>query len=92
MSTLATLAEGDLDARADALLASWELLLASPLPNTEALLEAAAVLASIRLDPDTIDRLIRESSMSAETVADFYRQTEFGRELHHRGVDVGHEG
>ncbi|HST84160.1 MAG TPA: hypothetical protein VLL08_20665 [Kineosporiaceae bacterium] len=29
--------------------------------------------------------------MSVETIADFYRETEFGRVLHHRGHDEGLE-
>ncbi len=62
-----------------------------PGPQQDALLEATAVLATIRLDVHTIDRIRRETGMTVESIADFYSATEVGRELLNRGNRRGIE-
>ncbi len=63
----------------------------TPGPQQDALLEATAVLATIRLDGPTIDRVRRETGMTVESIADFYSETEVGQELMSRGNQQGIE-
>lgn len=67
------------------------------------LLEFATVLATIRLDSNTIDTIIREAVMTVESLVEFFRDTEMGKkaiqeglrrgleEGHHRGLEEGRD-
>lgn len=93
LAPLAVLAAGDRQARARSLVAAVNAIQAgteSGLAQAQ-LLEAAAVLATIRLDGLTIDQIRRESGLSVESIADFYSETEVGRELVNRGREQGLE-
>jgi hypothetical protein len=91
LAPLAVLAQGDRESRARALFRAVSVIQAQPGPRQAQLLEAAAVLATIRLDGPTIDLIRRESGMSVESIADFYSETEVGRELLNRGIEQGLE-
>jgi hypothetical protein len=91
LAPLAVLAHGDRESRARALVAAVNVIQARTEsgPQQAQLLEAAAVLATIRLDGLTIDQIRRESGLSVESIADFYSETEVGRELVNRGIEQG---
>jgi len=91
LAPLAVLARGDQATRARSLASAVNLIQSQPGPQQSQLLEAAAVLATIRLDGPTIDVIRRESGMSVESIADFYSETEVGRELLNRGLEQGLE-
>jgi len=93
LAPLAVLAEGDRETRARSLVAAVSVIQARTEsgPGQAQLLEAAAVLATIRLDGLTIDQIRRESGLSVESIADFYSETEVGRELVNRGIEQGIE-
>jgi hypothetical protein len=93
LAPLAVLAEGDRQARARSLVAAVNAIQTGTEsgPGQAQLLEAAAVLATIRLDGLTIDQIRRESGLSVESIADFYSETEVGRELVNRGIEQGIE-
>jgi hypothetical protein len=93
LAPLAVLAEGDRQARARSLVAAVNVIQTGTEsgPAQAQLLEAAAVLATIRLDGLTIDQIRRESGLSVESIADFYSETEVGRELVNRGIAQGIE-
>jgi hypothetical protein len=93
LAPLAVLAEGDRLTRARSLVAAVNVIQAGTEigPAQAQLLEAAAVLATIRLDGLTIDQIRRESGLSVESIADFYSETEVGRELVNRGIEQGIE-
>jgi hypothetical protein len=89
LAPLAVLAQGDRETRARALVRAVSLIQTQSGPHQAQLLEVAAVLATIRLDGPTIDLIRRESGMSVESIADFYSETEVGRELLNRGIEQG---
>jgi hypothetical protein len=93
LAPLAVLAQGDRQARARSLVAAVNVIQSGTEsgPGQAQLLEAAAVLATIRLDGLTIDEIRRESGLSVESIADFYSETEVGRELVNRGIEQGLE-
>ena len=93
LAPLAVLAMGDRQGRARSLVAAVNVIQAGTEagPGQAQLLEAAAVLATIRLDGLTIDQIRRESGLSVESIADFYSETEVGRELVNRGIEQGIE-
>jgi hypothetical protein len=91
LAPLAVLAQGSRESRAYALARAVNLIQTRSGPLQAQLLEAAAVLATIRLDGPTIDVIRRESGMSVESIADFYSETEVGRELLNRGLEQGLE-
>lgn len=93
LAPLAVLARGDRSIRARSLVAAVSVIQAQTEagPQQAQLLEAAAVLATIRLDGHTIDQIRRESGLSVESIADFYSETEVGRELVNRGIEQGLE-
>jgi hypothetical protein len=93
LAPLAVLAEGDRQTRARSLVAAVNVIQTGTEsgPAQAQLLEAAAVLATIRLDGLTIDQIRRESGLSVESIADFYSETEVGRELVNRGIAQGIE-
>jgi hypothetical protein len=86
---LAVLAKGDQDSRAKALSAA--LAMADKEPDRQMLIDAALTLATITLDRSTLDRVREETGMTIETVADFYSETEVGRELLGRGREAGRD-
>jgi hypothetical protein len=93
LAPLAVLARGDRPTRARLLVSAVNVIQAQTEsgPQQAQLLEAAAVLATIRLDGLTIDQIRRESGLSVESIADFYSETEVGRELVNRGIEQGIE-
>jgi hypothetical protein len=91
LAPLAVLAQGSREIRAQSLASAVNVIQSAPGPQQGQLLEAAAVLATIRLDGPTIDQIRRESGMSVESIADFYSETEVGRELLNRGLEQGLE-
>jgi hypothetical protein len=91
LSVFAAIAAGDNETRAAGLARALALIETLPPTRTVALREAATVLATIRLDPHTIDQIGKESGMTVETIADFYSETAAGRELINRGVGQGLE-
>jgi hypothetical protein len=54
-------------------------------------LEFAGLLASIRLDPTTIERIIEEAGMTAESIAEFFRPTKTAQLLLNEGREEGRE-
>lgn len=91
LAPLAVLAKGSQETRAQSLASAVDLIQSQPGPQQSQLLEAAAVLATIRLDGITIDEIRRESGMTVESIADFYSETEVGQELVNRGLEQGRE-
>jgi hypothetical protein len=55
-------------------------------------LEFAGLLASIRLDPTTIERIIEEAGMTAESIAEFFRPTKTAQLLLNEGREEGRTG
>ena len=89
LAALSSLAQGDTATRAEGLADAYARIQTLPETEIAALLEAADVLATIRLDPNTIEQIRKELGMSVKAVADFYSQTEAGRELMHRAEANG---
>jgi hypothetical protein len=55
------------------------------------LLEFTTVLAVIASDPAVVEKIIEETEMTVESVAEFYRDTGFGRRLRDEGREEGRE-
>jgi hypothetical protein len=91
LAPLAVLASGDQGRRAQSLAGAFEMIRSGTTPGSgqDQLLEAAAILATIRLDRLTIDQIAKESGMTVESIADFYSDTKIGQELLRRGEAKG---
>jgi len=85
LSALTALAQGDQGIRAEGLADAYQRIQELAGDDASALLEAADVLATIRLDANIIEQIREENGMTVETIADFYSHTKFGQELRHRG-------
>ena len=59
--------------------------------RTEQLLEFVSVLAVIASNPDVVERIIEETEMTVESVAEFYRDTRFGQKLRAEGREEGRD-
>ncbi|WP_088281346.1 hypothetical protein [Kineosporia sp. A_224] len=88
---LAVLGRGTPDERAVALGRALRTIRDGGGDRTVELLDAAAVLATIRLHPVTIEKIRREAGMTVESIADFYEQTDFGRLIQDRAREQGIE-
>ncbi|MBI4939464.1 MAG: hypothetical protein HY830_01805, partial [Actinobacteria bacterium] len=88
---LAVLGRGTTDDRAAALGRALRTIRDGAGERTVELLDAAAVLATIRLHPVTIEKIRREAGMTVESIADFYEQTDFGRLIQDRAREQGLE-
>jgi hypothetical protein len=59
--------------------------------RTEELLKFTSVLALITLDGSTIEKIVEEAGMTAESIAEVYRNTVWGRVLQDVGREEGRE-
>ena len=59
--------------------------------RTEELLKFVSVLAVIASDPDVVEKIIEETEMTVQEVADFYRDTRFGLRLRSEGREEARE-
>jgi hypothetical protein len=59
--------------------------------RTAKLLEFVTILAVIASDPDVVEKIIEETEMTVESVAEVYRDTKFGRKLRAEGREEERE-
>ena len=88
---LAVLGRGGPEVRARAFLRALRLVAGEAGAHAKVLVEAASVLATIRLDRPMIEKIREEAGMTVESVADFWAETEFGRVLQQRAREEGLE-
>jgi len=89
LAPFAVLGRGSPQLRAEAFAACLRLIGEQGGTRTSELLEFAATLAVIRLKAPTIEQIIKEVAVTITSVAEFYRDTEFGRKLRHEGREEG---
>jgi hypothetical protein len=87
LAPLAVLARGDKTDRAEYL--GRALKIVDGDQDKAFLREAPLDLAVMTLDRSTIDKVMEETGMSTESVADFYSGTRFGQEIKNRGRTEG---
>jgi len=91
LAPLAVLGRGDVPARAGAFAAALRLIRAQGGDRADELLEFAAVLGTIRLDRPTMERIAKEVPMTAESIAEFWRDGEIGQILIQQGRQEGRQ-
>jgi hypothetical protein len=91
LAALAVLSRGDAQARAQAYAASLRAIQDAGGPHRAERLELAAMLAPIRLDLDTIERVTEEAGMSIEELAEFYSEAKFAQRQRQQARDEGRE-
>jgi DNA-binding transcriptional regulator YiaG len=85
LAALAELAKGDLTTRAKSAIAALKAIQTLPEERHQGLREAMLALATITLAPSTIDLIRKETGMSIQSLAAFYRQTDVGQEILEQG-------
>jgi hypothetical protein len=91
LAALADLAKGDQQTRARSALNAIQQIRTLPEERQSGLFEAMINLATISLDPHTIDLIRKETGMTVDSIAEFYSHTEVGAELQKRGHERGLE-
>jgi hypothetical protein len=91
LAPLAVLARGRRTRREHSFGAALRLIRDSGHPGSAELFQTAEILALIRLDAITIDRIRKENGMSIQPLVDHYRNTEVGSHLQRIGHDRGHD-
>ncbi len=89
LAPLATLGRGDREERARAFARAVDIIRKEGGRRTQQLLDWAAVMATINLSRDTIDRITQEAGMTIETIVEFYRETIIGEALEQHGREQG---
>jgi hypothetical protein len=89
LAPFTVLAAGDRESRRRSLAAALQLIQERGGERARDLLQAAETLATIRLDPRSIDQAQKETDMTVESIANIYGQTEVGQELIRRGEARG---
>jgi hypothetical protein len=89
LAALAELAKGDLTTRAESAIAALKAIQTLPEERHQGLREAMLALATITLDPSTINQIGKETGMSIQSLVAFYRQTDVGQGILEQGVEQG---
>jgi hypothetical protein len=89
LAPFTVLAAGNRESRRKSLVAALQLIQERGGDRVRVLLQATETLATIRLDPRSIDRAQRETDMTVESIANIYGDTEVGQELIRRGEARG---
>jgi hypothetical protein len=89
LAALAELAKGDLTTRAESAVAALKVIQTLPEERHQGLREAMLALATITLNPSTINLIGKETGMSIQSLVKFYRQTDIGQGILEQGVQQG---
>jgi hypothetical protein len=93
LGALAVLGRGDVETRARALRKATQGIQGYETEQQVRLMESLTTLATLRLDPPTVDQVMEEArednNMTVESVAEFYSHTTMGHEIRRKGQEQG---